>query len=225
MDVVALRAAGLTLALLGAAIVMALPGAAESASSESVTMSFTRFYDNACRCYKARVSGQVSSGRAGEYVVVLRQYCPLKFGTAVAGATTRDGGFWETEISPVAAPELPASETYRARWEGRVSSPVTLRRKLLVQGWRARGTTQRITVYAGGTNPVDLRRRTVVLQRRSAGGWTRVASGHLTPDPSLPNGFLALLKAPRRGLTVRALVPAKSAAPCFPASPSATWTS
>ncbi len=194
------------------------------APAQSVTMSFTRFYDNACRCYKARVSGQVSSGRAGEYVVVLRQYCGLSFGTSVAGATTRDGGFWETELPVVSRPDALVSETYRARWNGNLSAPVRFRGRLSVTGFRLQDGRQRVTVKTPDVNPVKLTGRAIVVQRQQGASWAKVASARLAAHPKVYYTFIANAPVQRRG-RLRAVVPAASAAPCFVTSVSKPWTS
>jgi hypothetical protein len=199
---------------------MASPGAVES-----VTLAMTRFYTDACNCYKARLFGRVSSGAAAEDVIVLRQYCGRSVSSSVAGATTKSGGFWEAEVYPVSRPEALASETYRARWNGQLSEPVTFRGKLSLSRSRLSGRRHRVSVFTSVNNPVSLKGRPVVLQRQTGGQWKRVASARLAPDRVKYYTFVATFTVPRRGWTLRALVPAKSAAPCFTASTSEKWTS
>lgn len=215
---------------LGVAAVMAIslqPLPARGQPDQSVTMTFVRFYDNACRCYKARLSGQISSGEAGEYVTVMRQYCGRSFSTAVGGATTRADGFWKAELLGVSRPEALVSETYRARWGDVSSAPVTFRGKLSVSGGKSSGGRHRVTVSTFGypPSPQNMSRRTVLLQRQTGGTWARIASARLAPHPVKYYTFIATFSLPRRGWTVRALVPAKSAAPCFVTSASEAWTS
>jgi hypothetical protein len=81
-----------------------------SIAPSEVTMNFARFYSNVCNCYRARVSGQISSSEAGQEVVILRQYCGRSFGTSVASAITRDGGAWDTEIPIVSRPGATGTE-------------------------------------------------------------------------------------------------------------------
>lgn len=191
----------------------------------SITLNFARFYTNVCNCYKARVSGQVSSSAAGEDIVILRQYCGRSFGTSVAGTQTREGGFFETEVGFVAPPDGLISESYRARWKDSLSEPVTIRGKLQLLRKRLGDGRDRITVSTQNVNPQDLKGRQIVLQRETSSGWTRVASARLTPHAVKYYTFVATFKVPQRGWTVRALVPAKSAAPCFTASASEKWRS
>ena len=218
---------GLLLAAIGAGMASTTGSAAQT---QTVTLAFVRYYDNACLCFKARLSGQVSSRTAGEYVAVLRQHCGRSFSTAtaVAGATTRAQGFWEAELPVVSRPDALVSETYRARWEGTLSEPVTFRGRLTVSGARLKDGRQRVTVVTGSWppySPVNLKGRPVVLQRQTGSQWTRIASARLTPHPVKYYTFVATVTVPRRGWTLRALVPVKSAAPCFVASRSEPWRS
>lgn len=222
-----MKKTALPIAVSCAAVVLAgsPAGATLAATAQSVTLSFVRFYDNACNCYKARASGQISSGAAGEEVVILKQWCGRSFGTADAAAQTRDGGFFETEIGFVPGPEFTVSAIYRARWSGHLSEPVFLRGRLSVSGKRLGGRRQQVTVSTQSVNPANLKRRMVVLQRQTGSGWTRVASARLAPHRVRYYTFVASFTVPRRGWTLRALVPAKSAAPCFVTSASKTWRS
>jgi hypothetical protein len=199
---------------------------ASTAQSQSVTLTFVRFFDVACNCYKARVSGRVSSGRAGEYVVVLHEYCGRGGGRAIVAATTRDGGAWQAEISPVARPDFPIAEWYRARWNDELSEPVTFRGRLSsVSGKRAGSGRQTVTVVTPNYNPVNMKGREIVLQRQVSGRWTRVASARLAPHRTRFYTFTAAFTVPRRGWKLRTLVPSKAAAPCFTATASEPWTS
>jgi hypothetical protein len=197
------------------------------ATAQSVTLNFVRFFDNPCRCYKARLSGQVASGSAGEEVVVLRQYCrrSAASASAVGQALTRAGGFWETELPIVSRPDALASESYRARWKGQFSAPVTFKGKLAVSRVRLSPSRSRISVFTTVNNPVDLKGRQIVIQRKVGGSWTRIAAARLAPHRVEYYTFVASVTAPRRGWTLRALVPARSAAPCFTASASDEWRS
>ncbi|MGH3134134.1 MAG: hypothetical protein ACRDNY_10430 [Gaiellaceae bacterium] len=201
-------------------------GAAPPAETQGVTLSFIRYYDQACRCYKARLSGRIASGAANEDVAVLRQYCGRSFSTAVAGARTREGGFWETELPIVVSrPDALVSESYRARWNGQLSEPVTFRGHLVVSHRKLSRKRHRVTAFTSVNNPVDLRGRTILLQRQIEERWRRIATARLTPAPVKYYTFVATFTVPRRGWRLRAFVPAKSAAPCFTASASEPWTS
>jgi hypothetical protein len=198
-----------------------------AAHLQSVTLSFVRFYTNACNCYQARVSGQIASDAAGEEVVVLRQYCgrPLSQASAVTQALTRQGGHWEAEIPIVSRPDHLVSESYRARWKGQLSAPVVFYGTLEVSRSRLGSSRSRVSVFTTANNPVDLEGRQVVLQRKVGNSWQRIASARLSAHRVTYYTFVATFTVSQRGWTVRALVPAKSAAPCFRASVSAEWRS
>ena len=218
-----------TLGLVGAADVAGAPtgAGAFAANVQSVTLNFVRFYTNVCNCYKARVSGQIASSSAGEEVVVLRQYCgrSAASASAVGQALTRAGGFWETELLVVSRPDALVSESYRARWNGQFSAPVTFRGKVAVSRTRVSPSRSRISVFTTVNNPVNLKGRQIVLQRKVGNSWTRMATARLAPHRVRYYTFVATFTAPRRGWTLRALVPARSAAPCFTASVSDEWRS
>jgi hypothetical protein len=64
--------------------------------------------------------------------------------------------------------------------------------------------------------------RAVELQRLVGGQWRRLRSARLAP---FRGDFAATFTVRRRGLSLRAVVPARSAAPCYSATASATFTS
>jgi hypothetical protein len=221
-----MKAASVTFALasLAAAAAILPQSPAQAAGSQSVTLTFARFFDVGCNCYKARLAGRVSSGKGGEEVVVLHEYCG-RGARLAGGATTREGGGWETVIYPVSRPDSPASESYRARWNRELSDPVTFRGPLASVSGRRLGARQRVTVVTPSVNPVSLQGRPVVLQRRLGSGWARVASARLDPHRTRFYTFTTTFTGVRRGWTVRALVPARTAAPCFMSTASRSWTS
>jgi hypothetical protein len=206
------------LAAVAAAVGVAAVGAPDGrAQREEVTLRLERFYDNACRCYKLRFSGTIPSGQANEYVVVLRQECGSPSSTAIAGASTRAGGGWESEPVMGARPESDSS-TYRARWNGRLSEPLVFRGKLLMTLTKLGGGRYRARV---GTQQ-NMQGRVVELQRLVGGQWRRVRSARLA---RVRGGFGAIFTVRRRGLNLRVLVPARSAAPCYSATASETFVS
>ena len=188
----------------------ALPGAA-SASAQDVTLTVYRGVDPASRQYRVRFSGMVASSTPGEDVTVVQQRCGYSFSTAVAGAQTREGGFWEAE--PQSQSVIALSATYRARWRDANSEPVTIRPELpvfLVPVGKGRLTFR--TTLGGASQ--DMRGRLVVLERFRGGKWMTVRRLRLTVDRVLFTGYVATFRVPPRW-TVRVRVPAKSAAPCF----------
>ena len=74
-------------------------------------------------------------------------------------------------------------------------------------------------------NPVSLQGRPVVLHRRIGTQWRRIASARLATHRQRFYTFAATFAVPRRGWTLRAVVPAKTAAPCFAAAVSEPWRS
>jgi hypothetical protein len=195
------------------------------AAAQGVTMGFVRLYDPGCACYKARVFGSVSNGKADEYVVVLEEFCGRDSGRSIVAATTRAGGAWQAEIDIVPRPDSDTAVSYRARWNDELSEPVTFRGRLSVAGKKLRTGRQLVTVGTPQVNPVNMKGRQIVLQRQVAGRWTRVASARLAPHRTRFYTFTATFSVPRRGWKVRALVPSKAAAPCFSAQPSVPWVS
>lgn len=213
-------------AVLGVGLLVPVPSpAAVVEAAQSVTLTLTSFHSNVCNCRAARATGQISSGQAGQEVVILKQSCGRSFGTADAAATTREGGFYETEVRFLPTEGGNYSAIYRARWNGQLSPPIVLRGRLIVETKKLPNRRRQVVVSTLSANPVNLKGRQVVLQRRVGGAWTRVASARLTPHRVKYYTFVATFTVRQRGWRLRALVPAKSAAPCFIASPSEEWTS
>jgi hypothetical protein len=95
------RVLAFALGVCALAVGVAAFGAPEGgAQGNDLTLRLERFYDNACRCYKLRFSGAIASRAANEYVAVLQQKCGSPSATAVAGASTREGGVWKRSPSP-----------------------------------------------------------------------------------------------------------------------------
>jgi hypothetical protein len=212
----------LSVALLVIAVAAAAAGLASPADAqrEQVTLRVERFYDHACRCYKFRFAGAIASGAANEYVAVVQQTCGQTGSTAIAGASTREGGFWEVESNGPTA----ASATFRARWNNHLSDPVTHRGDVPIWIAQLGGGRVRVDVTPFSSLPLRLKGRFVELQRLSAGQWTRVRRARFVVRRG-GAGFSAAFTVKRRGLTLRAFVPAQSAAPCYAATASKTWTS
>jgi hypothetical protein len=201
-------AAGLAV---GAGLVVPSGGAQ---SPQSVTLAVHRVYDSGNRIFRFRFSGSVSNRAAGEYVTVMQQRCGYSFATAIAGAQTRAGGFWEAESMFAPRPEFDTN-TYFARWGNARSRPVVFRGKLVVQATRVAKGHIRVTVWRGGDTLQDMRGRQVVLQRLVAGRWTRIGAKKLRVDPEAFSGYVATFTVRTRGWTLRAFVPARNARPCF----------
>jgi hypothetical protein len=207
----------LAVALFLVAAVAATVAAPADAQREEVTLRVERFWSDACNCYKYRFSGTIASGAANEYVAILQQVCGKTFSTAIAGTSTRAGGSWEVESNgPV------GSGTFRARWDNRLSDPVTYRGELSIWIAQLGGGRVRVSVSSFSL-PLKLKGKFVELQRLAAGQWTPIRRARFSAKR--PGAFSATFTVKRRGLTLRAFVPAESAAPCYAATASKTWTS
>jgi hypothetical protein len=203
---------------LAAAVGVALAPAPAGAQREQVTLRMERFWSEACRCYKFRFAGTIASAAANEYVAVLQQKCGQTFSTSIAGTSTREGGFWEAESNgPV------AGGMFRARWNNQLSDPVTHRADLPIWLTQLGGGRVRVDVTLFDLS-LKLKGRFVELQRLSAGQWIRVRRARFVVMRGR-TGFSATFTVKQRGLTLRAFIPAESAAPCYAPTASKTWTS
>jgi hypothetical protein len=203
----------------------ALVPAAAAAPAADVSLAVDTYREPGSRfLWRIRFSGAVASGAAGESITVMGQRCGQSFSTAVAATTTRAGGFWE--VTPD-FPSIPARDpaTYHARWNDRLSEPVTVRPPIWVGSPAKRpGRRWTVLVSAGGPVSRDLRGRLVELQRLAVGQWTLVRRGRLAAGPSGAS-FQVTFTVPTRGLRLRVFVPAKTAAPCYGPAASTTWKS
>jgi hypothetical protein len=201
----------IALALIGS--VGLATGDTSAQSSPTVTLSVYRLYDSGNRLYRLRFNGTISSRAAGQYVTVMRQTCGLSFATALAGATTRAGGFWEAETTHAPRPELDTN-TYFARWGTARSAPVKFRGRLVMGAIKLSPKKVQIWVDRGESRQ-DMTGRRVVLQRLLTGRWSPVATAKLRLDQKRAWVYSATFALPARGWTLRAVVPAKNARPCF----------
>ncbi len=197
--------------LVGVAALVVPSGSAQS--SPSVGFAVFRIYDGGNRVYRLRFTGTISSRAAGEYVSVMRQTCGYSFATAIAGAQTRQGGFWEAESNHAARPGFDTN-AYFARWGIVRSKEVKFRGRLVMNVTDLGDGRFRIYVYRG--EPLqDMSGRQVVLQRLNAGRWSRIAVARLRIDPAQFSSYVAPFTVKARGWTLRAVVPARNARPCY----------
>ena len=193
------------------------------ARAERVTIAFQRFWYPPGNYFALRFYGTISSGQANEYVSVMHRPCRASISTAVAGATTTAGGGWEVQPS-----FPPGAGEFRARWNDEVSEPVQYRPPLVPNVLKRPKRMYRVEVYSfvgPGASPVILTGRFIELQRlTTAGQWSRIRRGKLTGfGANLYNRtYYANFTVPR-GLTLRAFVPAKTAAPCWSSAVSKTF--
>jgi hypothetical protein len=196
-----------------ALIVGLLAGAAAAAPAQEPTLSLSRSPDPVTRNDRVVFSGTIPTRQAGEYVSVMFERCGANFATAIAGATTQEGGVWEA--SPTVAV---GSGVFRARWNNRLSDPVRYRAPARIYFSRQRGRKFRVAVTA----EAKLSSQFVALQRLAGGRWVHVRRIKLGIAGSAGYGgaYWAEFVVPRRGLTLRIFVPEGTAAPCYAASAS-----
>jgi hypothetical protein len=180
------------------------------AQNDDVTLKVQRLLDG-----RARFSGTISSGAANEYVAVLLERCGANTSTAIDGATTERGGSWEKESI-----ESVHSGTYRAKWGAHLSAPVSLRVPLRLTLTHYRRGRHRVWVAADA----NMNGRTVELQRLASGRWVRLRRARLEAAGALYySGVWFTVR--KKGLTLRVVIPAASAAPCHDPVVSAAFKS
>jgi hypothetical protein len=203
----------------GAAVSAALAAsAAVGAPSEKVTLQMERYYDPVCRCTQIRFFGVIASGAPNEYVAVLGKRCGYRYSTQVAGGSTREGGLW----SAVADPFLfrPETNYVRARWNGYFSEPLIFRSPISVNVYKMGGGRFSVWLYSD----TNVKGRFIELQRLEAGTWTRVRRKRLVAHRT-NNIYQAIFTVRQRGLTLRGYVPSETAAPCYSANATQTFSS
>ena len=201
------------------------PDSRAPARSDAVTIAFQRFWYPPGNYFALRFYGTISSGQANEYISVMHKPCRASLSTAVAGATTIGGGGWEVQPS-----FPPGAGEFRARWNDELSEPVTYRPPLFPYVFKRPKGTARVEVYSTvgpGATPVMMAGRPIELQRLGATGhWPRIRRGKLVGFGAnlYDRTYFANFKVPR-GLTLRALTPAKTALPCWSGAVSKTFKS
>jgi hypothetical protein len=210
----------------GGALVVAVLALASSvaAQGEEVTMTMRRYFDPMCNCIRVQFTGRVSSGRADEYVTVLQQRCGSRFSTAMAGATTSAGGFWEAAPSSyyLHAPLVPG--TFRARWKSHLSRPAVFRPPLRITVRRQRTGRFLVIVWPAHTT---LRGEFLELQRLAGGQWKRVKFLRLGSGGKVNYGgsYWATFGVRTREWTMRVLASDETAAPCYASGATQTFRS
>ena len=206
--------------LVSVAVALVTASTAVAATGADVTLRVEPHFDAQWKRDRLRFSGTIASRQAGEYVAVTGRLCGEQHFTSAAGATTTAGGAWQvvTERS-VLTIYIPA--TYQARWNDRVSESVTVRPRIPVTVTRLRRGSYRVVVAAYMTAPV-LRARGIELQRLTGGQWKRVRTARVTGGRlEYPNRtYSATLAIGARDATLRVVVPAKTAGPCYVAGAS-----
>jgi hypothetical protein len=202
------------------------------AAAELVTLNVGQ-YRNANGVLVTVFAGTVSSEAAGETVDVLGQDCGTSGWRLISGTHTRAGGGWRVE-NPLSEPpwrytQVHSGITYRARWNNQLSEPYpyvtpapVYAKKVGRRAWR---------VYTSPPPPgnVSMKGKAVELQRLTSGSWRTVQRKPLVHRPRYQYGGAfnheAVFKIPQRGWRLRAVLPDRSAAPCYAAGVSQEWRS
>jgi hypothetical protein len=102
---------------------------------------------------------------------------------------------------------------------------LSFRAKVPISLAQLSGGRNRVTVATGDIRQ-SMKGRVVELQRMARGRWTRVRRMRLAPEAgSAGTLFSATFRMRARGVTLRLLVPAESASPCYTATASRPWVS
>ena len=198
----------------GIAIVGALASTAVAAPAEDVTLEIQRLPDG-----RVRFFGRISSGQENEYVTVVAQRCGQSGFTSFTGSSTDEGGEWHVDAFQ------PGSGVYRARWKDNLSRPITIALRTPVQINLTKEPRNRFRVWAFAQT--NLNRRFIALQRLSGGRWVHVRRARLTSAGYAGSigRFETTFVVRKRGLRLRIVVPAKTAAPCNAPATTETFVS
>jgi len=194
------------------------------ASTQVVTISYERYVDLSCGCWRMRFFGRVSSAAPKEYVGLLQKTCGASSYGAVSGTQTAAGGTWEADTYFGGS-----SASYLASWNNELSAPVTYKPPLVPQVKRLGPGKYRIAVLSWEPQgrPQNMKGDPVQVQRSVAGLWQKLLVAKLAPRPGGgPDAQLyAATVMVAKGLELRALLPTKSALPCFAAGVSKEFRS
>lgn len=203
-------------------------------SADTVTLDLAQYLD--VRNAPVLVfSGTISSRAGGEYVEVLGRECRNQGERLISATQTGGGGSWRVEnpdsrVFPPRLTPVYSGMTFRARWHGKYSRPVAWRTPAAPRVARI-GRTRTWVVHMAPATPtgqVGFQGKLVELQRQAGSRWVRIRTARLARKASLRWGafnYQASFRIPTRGLTLRAHLTAKSAAPCFLPGSSPTWRS
>jgi hypothetical protein len=217
-----------------ATVVTGLVAATAGAVNEVVTLSL-RQYTNANKVRVLVWYGQVSGAGGGELVEVEARDCGTKDFYKIAESKPGVGGVYEIEsqssVPPYGSIRWSAAQTYRSRWGDQLSTPVA-GLKFPLKPWsekvpRKRAWKVHVNHY-GFPLSLTLAGKPVVLQRKRGRSWTAYKSAKLKRKPHLEHGAYnheAVFEVPARGLTLRALVPAKTVGACHLPGTSEPWRS
>jgi hypothetical protein len=150
--------------------------------------------------------GSVDTRRAEEIVTIQAKDCGQQTFREVESARTSEGGGWATQAS------ILTTTTFRAVWDGRTSSQVTVRARPGVLLRRRSANLYDVRVQgSGGSSPFW--RKRVLLQQldRRLGSWRTVKRVVLTQSTENTTFRASVPK----GSVVRAVLPLSQARPCY----------
>ncbi len=201
---------------------------AGATSADSVTMS-VRQYVNANKVRVLSISGQISSGQAGELVTILGRECLRSGSYQLLATQTNAGGGWLAENPPPPPDlwvEIKSGTTIQARWKDALSAPYLYRVPLTPYPLEFKPGVVTVRVNPSPLN-LKLAGKTVTLQRFRANAWKPYQQARLKYKPTLDAGAYnhEAVFTVKRGLKLRALVPTASARPCYLAGASKSFQS
>jgi hypothetical protein len=190
---------------------------AAAAADALVTMEGRIVREPNMQAQSVRLSGTVPSPRAGERIEILAKECLSAYYRQVAGTQTVAGGQWQAEVP------LSSASAIVARWRGRRSAPFKATPRIEVFLAHDEGTRRWTAGVSSFLTPANFSRRVVELQRLGPAGWVRVRRARLRR--AVFASYSTTFFIPTRGLTMRVLVPDRTARPCFRASTSEIFRS
>lgn len=203
-----------TVFVCGAAL--AIGGAAALAATPLMPMT-ARFVPTAHGVPASIIlSGRLPTDAAGEKVTIFGKECAYRFYRQITGTQSLRGGTWEATVggSYGRSGDFATGMTYRARWRTRWSVPWTFRMRKHPRVQRLSG--DRFRVLVGAEPAENLNRKSIVLQRATGSGWVTFRTGRLRLVPATRGReYSATFVVRTNGMTLRALVPLKTARPCY----------
>jgi hypothetical protein len=202
-------------------------------AADTVTLQVSQFR-NPNRVLTHLFQGTISSRQAGQYVEILGRDCGARHDRLISGTQTSAGGAYRVtnpmDEFPWSYTAVYSGTTFRARWDGQYSEPVTWRVPVEPRVARISGTRTWVAhvTPATPTGQVGFQGKPVELQRLTPSGWVLVRTARLVRKASLrwgPFNYQASFTVPTRGLRLRVHLPERSAAPCYLPGGSEPWRS
>jgi hypothetical protein len=161
----------------------------------------------------ATLFGTAPGARGEDLVAIEAKECGSGFYRTLVEAHVNAGGGWTQQMGAW------VTTSFRATWKGSVSSPVTIRKQAGVALVRSRSGPGFVVAV---TAKRSFWRKRVQIQRRQAGAWRTVKTVVLT-DSAGSTGVVSASEASFRlavpkGTSLRAVLPASQAKPCYVAS-------